>query len=86
VRTISLQRCPDLWLGGVSAAMGLGAWAYDRHWQMGALVGLAAWPILTALYPLPAWIFDWPQVRWTDAILNGLDLLDLIVGLLSIFS
>jgi hypothetical protein len=67
---------------------GLGAWAYDRHWQIGVrvLVGFAAWPFLTALYPLPAWIFDWPQIRWIDAILNGLDLLDVIVSLLSIFS
>ena len=35
-RTISLQRCPDLWLDGVVAAIGLGAWVYDRHWQVGS--------------------------------------------------
>ena len=85
-RTMALHRIPDLWIGGLTAAIGLGAWAYDRHWQVGALAGFVAWPAPTTLHPLPAWLFGWPQTRWIDAVTNGIDLLDVIVGLLSIFS
>ena len=85
-RTIGLHRCPDLWIGGIAAVMGGSAWAYDRHWQAGALVGLVSWSALAFIYPLPAWLFGWPQVRWVDVVTNGIDLLDVVVGLLSIFS
>ena len=77
---------PDLWLGGLAAVIGGGVWIYDRHWQPGVLVGLMSWSALAFIYPLPAWLFDWPQVRWVDAVSNGIDLLDMIVGVLSIFS
>ena len=77
---------PDLWLGSVATAIGLGVWAYDRHWQSGALAGLAACPFLAVIYPVPAWLFGWPQPRSIDLAGNVIDLLDVIVGLLSIFS
>jgi hypothetical protein len=47
---------------------------------------LVGWPFLSALYPLPAWLFGWPQIRWAEAVWNGIDLLDTVIGLLSIFS
>jgi hypothetical protein len=43
-------------------------------------------PLLGVLYPLPAWLFGWPQARWIDLAGSVLDLLDLIGTLLSIFS
>lgn len=85
-RTIRLHRTPDLWLGGVAAAIGLGAWAYDRHWQVGALAGLASLPVPSVLYPLMGWAFDWPPARPIDWVWRVVDLLDIIVSLLSIFS
>ena len=85
-RTIGMWRSPDLWLGGIAVVIGGGVWAYDRHWQPGVLVGLVSWSALAFVYPLPAWLFGWPQVRWTEAVWNGIDLLDMIVGVLSIFS
>ena len=85
-RAIALLRSPDLWLAGLAVAIGLGAWIYDKHWQAGMLAGLVASPILNVIYPLPAWLFGWPQVRWMDVVGNTVDLLDMIVGLLSIFS
>jgi len=85
-RTIDLRRIPDLWLGGAASVIGLGVWAYDKHWQSGVLVGMAALPFLGVLYPLPAWLFGWPQARWIDLASSAFDLLDLVVGLMSIFS
>jgi len=85
-RTGGLWRSPDLWIGGIAAVIGGGVWVYDRHWQPGVLVGLVSWSALAFVYPLPAWLFGWPQVRWTEAVWNGIDLLDMIVGVLSIFS
>ena len=85
-RTIGGWRSPDLWLAGIAAVTGGGVWAYDRHWQPGVLVGLVSWSALVFVYPLPAWLFGWPQVRWMEVLCNGIDLLDMIVGVLSIFS
>ena len=85
-RTIELQRSPDLWLGGAAAAIGLGVWAYDKHWQAGLLAGVATLPFLGVLYPLPAWLFGWPQARWIDLASSAFDVLDLVVTLLSIFT
>jgi len=70
---------------GAASVIGLGGWAYDKHWQAGVLIGLTALPFLGALYPLPAWLFGWPQARWFDLAGSVIDLVDLVVGLLSIF-
>src|SRR5262249_53910826 len=84
-RTTGLQVCPDLFLLGLAATIGLGVWAYDRHWQSGALGALIVLPLLGVLYPLPARLFGWPSARWFDLAGSALDLMDTILGLLSLF-
>lgn len=84
--TTGLRHRADLWLLGVAAAIGLGVWAYDRHWQPGVLSALVALPLLGVLYPVSAWLFGWPQARGLDVAGSTFDLIDMILGLLSLFS
>jgi hypothetical protein len=81
-----LRHCPDLWLGGIATAIGLRVWAYDKHWQAGVLAGLVAMPLLGVLYALLAWFLGGPRASEIGVVVNALDLLDAIFGLLSLFS
>jgi hypothetical protein len=79
----SIARDPDIWLGGIAVAIGLGVGAYDKSWQSGLLVDLASSPCLAIVYALPAWMFGWPQVSWVNTIDGFLNLLGLIGTILS---
>jgi hypothetical protein len=77
---------PDLWVGGVAAAIGLGAGVYDRHGHSGIVFGSLAYVLLCYVYPLPAGLFEWPQGWCIDVVRNAVDLLDFINLVFTIFS
>ena len=77
---------PDLWVGGVAAAIGLGAGAYNRDGHAGIAIGSIAYVLLCSVYPVPAGLFDWPLGWCTSVVANAVDLLDFISVVFTVFS